>query len=134
MQRRTPTNSISSSGLFTSFSSSIVGIILILLCLIIFSYVMTKIDVSDELTSVMSSLAICIGAYTGGYIASKRRRRNGLVLGALTGLIIFFIIFFAGIFFAKSSISFGFVSKLIMTVICAAVGGIIGVNSKGKRY
>ena len=95
---------------------------------------MTKIDVSDELTSVMSSLAICIGAYTGGYIASKRRRRNGLVLGALTGLIIFFIIFFAGIFFAKSSISFGFVSKLIMTVICAAVGGIIGVNSKGKRY
>ena len=134
MEKRTPVNNYRASRLYCSASSSLIGIVLILICLLLFSFFMTKFDAPEPLVSVMSSLALCIGAYVGGYISSKKRRQNGLLMGVVTGIIIYCIIFFACIIFAKSSISFGFLTKLIMTLICAAIGGIIGVNSKGKRY
>lgn len=134
MQRRSTINSFKSSRLYCTASSSFVGIIVILVCLLIFSLFMTKFDAPEPMVSVMSSLALCIGAYVGGYIAAKRRRQNGMIIGILTGIAIYCVVFFAGIIFAKNSVSFGFFTKLIMTLICAAVGGVFGVNSKGKRY
>jgi putative membrane protein (TIGR04086 family) len=95
---------------------------------------MTKFDAPEPLVSVMSSFSLCLGAYVGGYTAAKRRRQNGMIIGILTGIFIYCVIFFAGVIFAKNSISFSFLTKLIMTLICAAVGGVVGVNSKGKRY
>lgn len=132
--QRTTLNSFKSSRIYCTASSSLVGIIIILVCLLIFSLFMTKFDAPEPLVSVMSSLSLCIGAYVGGYIAAKRRRQNGMIIGILTGIFIYCVIFFAGVIFAKNSISFSFLTKLIMTLICAAVGGVAGVNSKGKRY
>lgn len=134
MQRRSTINSFKSSRLYCTASSSFVGIVVILICLIIFSLFMTKFDAPEPMVSVMSSLALCVGAYVGGYIAAKRKRQNGMIIGILTGIFIYCIIFFAGVIFAKNSISFSFLTKLIMTLICAAIGGVFGVNSKGKRY
>ena len=134
VQRRTTVSTLKSSRLYCSASSSLVGIIVIFVCLLIFSAFMTKFDAPEPLVVVMSSIALCVGAYTGGYIASKRRRQNGLLLGVLTGIIIYCIIFFLGMIFARNSISLSFINKMIMTVICAAIGGVVGVNSKGKRY
>lgn len=134
MQRRSTINSFKSSRLYCTASSSFVGIVVILICLLIFSLFMTKFDAPEPMVSVMSSLALCVGAYVGGYIAAKRKRQNGMIIGILTGIFIYCIIFFAGVIFAKNSISFSFLTKLIMTLICAAIGGVFGVNSKGKRY
>ncbi len=134
MQRRSTINSFKSSRLYCTASSSFVGIVVILICLFIFSLFMTKFDAPEPMVSVMSSLALCVGAYVGGYIAAKRKRQNGMIIGILTGIFIYCIIFFAGVIFAKNSISFSFLTKLIMTLICAAIGGVFGVNSKGKRY
>ena len=134
MQRRTSVSGFKTSRIYTSVSSSLIGIVIVLLCLLLFSFIMTKFDAPEPMVSVMSSLALCIGAYSGGYIASKKRRQNGLLIGVITGIIIYCVVFFAGVFFAKSSITFSFLSKMIMTLICAAVGGVIGVNSRGKRY
>ncbi len=134
MQRRSTINSFKSSRLYCTASSSFVGIVVILICLLIFSLFMTKFDAPEPMVSVMSSLALCVGSYVGGYIAAKRKRQNGMIIGILTGIFIYCIIFFAGVIFAKNSITFSFLSKLIMTLICAAIGGVFGVNSKGKRY
>ena len=134
MQRRSTINSFKSSRLYCTASSSFVGIVVILICLLIFSLFMTKFDAPEPMVSVMSSLALCVGAYVGGYIAAKRRRQNGMIIGILTGIVIYCVIFFAGEIFAKNSITFSFLTKLIMTLICAAIGGVFGVNSKGKRY
>lgn len=134
MQRRSTINSFKSSRLYCTASSSFVGIVVILICLLIFSLFMTKFDAPEPMVSVMSSLALCVGAYVGGYIAAKRKRQNGMIIGILTGIFIYCIIFFAGVIFAKNSITFSFLTKLIMTLICAAIGGVFGVNSKGKRY
>lgn len=134
MQRRTSINNIKSTRFFSTINSSMIGIVITMACLLVFSLFMTKFDAPESVVAIMSSLALCIGAYSGGYISSKRRRQNGLLTGIITGILIYCVILFVGLIFAKSSISFSFLAKLIMTLVCGAIGGIVGVNSRRKKY
>lgn len=134
MQKRTSVNNFRSSRLYCTMNSSIIGIIITFGCLLLFSILMSKLDVPESIVAIMSSVSLCIGAYSGGYISSKKRRQKGLLTGIITGVVIYCIILCIGVFFAKNSISFTFVTKLILTLTCAAIGGVVGVNAKGKRY
>jgi len=134
VHRNSPFNDIKSSRLYCSVSSSLIGMVIIILCLLLFSILITKFDAPEIMVTIMSSLALCIGAYSGGYISSKRRRQNGLLMGIISGILIYCLILIVGLIFAKTAISFGILSKLILTLICGAIGGIFGVNSRKKRY
>ena len=128
---------------FTKFRSSAVsrtilsagwGMLIILLIILAFSFVMTKIDVSDQVLSVITAAALCIGAYFGGYISAKNHRKNGLVMGIACGCVIFLILVILSAFFPKSAQGLSGGAKLFMVLMCGSVGGIVGVNSKHTRY
>lgn len=98
--------------------------------LCIFAFFMTKIDANDAAISVMTTVALGAGAYTGGYVSARRRKRNGLLMGVLCGVFIFLVILILSAFFSKAVQSFSPSAKLIVTLVCAAVGGVVGVNSR----
>ena len=127
-------NNIKNSKMYHSISSLVVGVGATLLCLILFSIIMTKVDTPDGVTSVMSSIALCVGSYFSGFIISKKRRKNGLLTGILCGIVIFCLTFIISILFIKTALSMGVFSKLIMILICSSIGGVVGVNAKVKRY
>jgi len=68
--------------------SACVGCGAIFVAVLAFAYVITKIDATDLMLSVMSTAALGIGAYAGGYVCGKRQRRNGLLSGVLCGVFI----------------------------------------------
>lgn len=103
-------------------------------CCACFAYVITKIDATDLMLSVMSTAALGIGAYAGGYVCGKRQRRNGLLSGVLCGVFIFLIIVILSALFSKAAESFSVPAKLVLTLVCAGVGGVVGVNSKSSRF
>ena len=111
--------------------SACVGCGAIFVAVLAFAYVITKIDATDLMLSVMSTAALGIGAYAGGYVCGKRQRRNGLLSGVLCGVFIFLIIV---ILSAKAAESFSVPAKLVLTLVCAGVGGVVGVNSKSSRF
>jgi len=127
-------NNIKNSRAFNLISSVFFGSVVTIICLIVFSFVMTKIDAPDGLISAMSSISICVGSYFVGFLISKKRRKNGLFTGIFCGILIFCITFLISIIFVKNALSMGFFSKFIMILICSSIGGIVGVNSKVKRY
>lgn len=127
-------SNVRTSRLYCTLSSSFLGIAVILVILLIFSVVMTKVDVPDSIMSVFTVLALCSGCFTGSYVASRRHRHNGLATGIITGIITYFLILLIGIIFSKSSLHLGLFSKLIIAVVCGGLGGIVGVNSRQKRY
>ena len=110
------------------------GLLIILLIVLAFSYLMTKIDVSDDVVSVITAAALCFGAYGGGYVSAKHHRRNGLVMGIACGCVIFLVLLVLSIFFAKSTQGLSGGAKLFMVLMCGSVGGIVGVNSKYNKY
>lgn len=114
-------------------SSLACGVAITALCLLLFSFIMTKFDASDGIVSAMSSIALCVGSYTASFLAASRQRKNGLLTGILCGVVVFVLTFLIGVVFMKVSLSMGVFSKLVMLLVCGAIGGIIGVNSK-KRF
>ena len=91
------------SGAAGMLLSALAGFSLVFLGLLLFSFIMTRIDVSEPVLSVLTSLALCVGAYVGGYTASRRRRRNGLLMGVCCGLFMFLVIFALSYFFAGTA-------------------------------
>ena len=114
--------------------SALIGFSVVFLLIIIFAYLITKIDAADTVVSVMTSAALCVGAYAGGFISARKRRKNGLFMGVLCGIFMFFVIFIISTFFAQTISGFSGSAKLIMTLIFGALGGIVGVNSKSRRF
>lgn len=111
-----------------------IGFFVIMGCLFLFSLLISKIDMPEGAVSVMSTVALCVGAFSGGFSCAKKRRKNGLVMGIATGGIMFFIVLLLSLIFAKTAITFTAASKLFWTVVFSAIGGIIGVNSKKQKY
>lgn len=114
--------------------SSLMGFVIVFICVLFFAFIITKIDATDKIISVMSGIALCVGAYAGGYISAKKRRKNGLFMGVLCGLFMFLIILIIGSVFIKAISGCSPSVKLVLTLICGAVGGIVGVNSKSSRF
>ena len=104
------------------------GVMLLVLCAM--AFLVTKIDAGKSVLSAMSTGALAVGAYFGGYVGGRRRKRNGLAMGALTGLLIFVVILVLGGIFVKTTENFSPLAKLFLSVIAAAVGGAVGVNTK----
>ena len=114
--------------------SACVGCGAIFLAVLAFAYLITKIDATDLMLSAMSTAALGIGAYVGGYVCGKRQRKNGLLSGVLCGVFIFLIIVILSALFSKAAESFSVPAKLVLTLVCAGVGGVVGVNSKDGRF
>ena len=110
------------------------AILVILLIVLAFAYLLTKIDVPESVVSAVTAAALCIGAYVGGYVGARKNRRNGLILGIMCGGIIFIILFLISVIFVKSTEGLSGGSKLFLVMLCGSVGGIVGVNSKNTRY
>ena len=114
--------------------SSVWGFAVVGLCILAFAFVITKIDVTGKIVTMFSSVALCVGAYFGGLLAAKRRRKNGLLMGVLCGLFMFFVILIISTCFIRTIASFSPSFKLVLTILSGGIGGIVGVNSKNSRY
>lgn len=120
-----------SSYLFISVSAGIAVILIVLFC---FSVILSKVNASNIVLNIAATVSLCIGGYVGGYICARKGRKNGLIRGAICGIVIFSVVMLSGVLFAKAVLSLSAGGKLILTMLCGGVGGIIGVNTKKRRY
>lgn len=134
LRRRSGQSGLKDTKFYGFGAAVLTGFFVILGCLFLFSAVISKIDAPSAVVAVMSTAALCAGAYSGGFVGAKKRRKNGMMVGIVTGTAIFFVIFLLSLIFAKTAVSISAGTKLILAVIFGAVGGVIGVNSKNKRY
>lgn len=122
--------------IFFVFVAILAGFLITMLVLLFFSFILTKIDAPDKIVKLLSTVALGVGTYFGGYICSRRKHKRGIYRGALCGFIMFCTIVVAGAVFANTVLSFNVTSKFVLTLVCGAIGGIVGANSNSrfKRY
>ncbi len=133
MRSRRKSRLYSQNGL-TALISAVVGFAVVFAGVMLISLMMTRIDIDDKLLSVLTSGALCVGSFAGGLAAARRRRQNGLLIGLLCGLFLFGVIFLLSYLFAGAAGGLKGSGKLVMTLACASLGGIIGVNTNGNIF
>ncbi len=113
--------------------ASIVGIIVIALSLLLAASLCLAADVGDNMSSAISGICAGLGCFTAGFVSAKKIGSSGLINGGICGVIIYLLILFLSLFISKSGFSLVTVLHSAIAVISSLAGGIIGVNSAGKR-
>lgn len=122
--------------IFFAFVAILAGFLITMLVLLFFSFILTKIDAPDKVIKLLSTVALGVGTYFGGYICSRRKHNRGIYRGALCGFMMFCTIVIVGAVFTNTVLSFSVTSKFVLTLVCGAIGGIVGANSNSRfrRY
>lgn len=112
---------------------AIISCLTITVLLIILSFVLTQTgNVPTDILNIIIFILDGIGVFCGSYIALRIIKSGGLVWGVISGFVLFLIIFIAGLVSSTETLSVNTFFKLLISVICGALGGVIGVNKKKK--
>ncbi|MBQ8932122.1 MAG: TIGR04086 family membrane protein [Ruminiclostridium sp.] len=106
---------------------TVAAVIMLLLTSLLLSLLMCAAGMSGEVAPVMSIIALCSGAVSGGIIIGGNKGKNGFFWGATEGLILFLIILIVALITGNADNN-QLVMKLLFSVISSTAGGIIGVN------
>ncbi len=109
-----------------------VGIVTCTLLLVIMAAVIQRVDIPRGMTQPLAISAAAVGSLTAGLTAAMLAGRRGLLLGAVTGLVLFLLVLLAGI--ARYTAVDGATSLLKLAVLtgAGAVGGVLGVNRRRR--
>lgn len=109
--------------------SVLIGLIVTTLCISLCAFIVSIIDTPLKVINILNSINLGIGSYVSGYVSAIKRQRSGIFSGTLCGLIISLSIVFLGIVFNIKGEMLSKVCKIVICVICGALGGIKSANS-----
>ena len=108
---------------------SIFSIVLSLLLLLITAIVLTYTNVSENIIPTAIIIISALSILIGSIISSMNIKKNGIINGALVGMIYMVIIYLiSSITITGFGINLKTILMIIASIFAGIVGGIIGVN------
>ncbi|MCL2857284.1 MAG: TIGR04086 family membrane protein [Oscillospiraceae bacterium] len=114
-------------------TSVAVGAAICAVVLVLLSVLLSARNIPHSLINPMATFAISVGALAAGFCCAKIVRRAGLAYGALCGGVFCLVIMLAGIGMADNGFGLTALFKITFMMICAMLGGVLGVNSSPRR-
>ncbi|MBO5364322.1 MAG: TIGR04086 family membrane protein [Clostridia bacterium] len=94
----------------------------------------TYLSMSDGMTELLVMIMTAACVFFGGFRAAGHAGRQGLLQGAVLGLVYMAILSLAGMLvYGEWSMSGASLISILLGVLCGAIGGMLGVNRKQKR-
>lgn len=101
--------------------------------MLILAAVLTFTDFPEKYTTVAVLLATLAGLFVSGFKSGVRNEKNGMIKGAMAGLVYMLILYLVGsILFKDFMINQRAVIMILSGILAGAIGGVIGINRKAK--
>lgn len=115
---------------FALLRGVLVSLAVTLVALLLLALVLTIWDVPIGVTAYLAVLCLGLGALTGGWISAKKIGEKGLLWGAVCGFVLFLLLLFTGLLFSEQGAGLSPWFRLAVSVLCGAIGGVLGINSR----
>lgn len=92
----------------------------------------SKTDITSALYEPITTAIISVGTLVAAYITCKKRRSDGLAVGATAGGLLFCALALAAAVFTERGITSQALVKLLALVSAGGIGGVLGVSAKSK--
>ena len=107
------------------------AVVLTLILLLIYSAFLTYTKLNESTMPVFIIGITAISILIGSLMSSVNIRKNGIVNGALVGLIYIVVIYLVSSIATKTfSLNMYSIIMIIISTVAGAIGGIIGVNKR----
>lgn len=118
----------------TYLITAIIEIAVTLLAVSLFSIVMNSVDIDYKYSPVFGSVSVALGCLIASYFLSNKKKNKGYLIGATIGVITFIVITLIGLIINQGGIGINTLFHLVIIMLSSVIGGILGVNKKGKKY
>ncbi len=116
---------------FAIFLKSIsISVILSLFLILILSFVISNTNVKENIINPTVIFISAISILIGGFLASKKIKKKGILMGAFVGMIYMFTMYIiSSLMNLDFSINLNSIIMIGFGILGGAVGGILGVNT-----
>ena len=98
-----------------------------------FCLVLTLQDIPQGIILPLAIGAMGVGTFLGGYVSARIVGQKGLLCGFLTGLLYYLVLTGISLAIMHFSLDASQAVKMGVALAAACVGGVLGINGKGKR-
>ena len=102
------------------------------LLLLVMALCMTTWDLPQATVTPMATAAVAIGAFASGLTAARLAQKQGLLLGALCGALLYALVWLTGLTRIGEMQAASVLIKWAILIASGAIGGIVGVNLRRK--
>lgn len=111
---------------------ALVGLVLCIVFSLIAAFIVSSADLPHRSVMPISMAIIGLSSFIGSLVAGKIHKRQGLVVGAVVGVLMLLVILAAGFFVPDESVGATMLFKALATLLPALIGSVIGVNLRRK--
>ena len=109
----------------------LISIVITIIALMIFAVMLSSTSISETTIPTVIIIITAVSILIGSSLSMTKIKKNGIVNGALIGLIyIIFIYLLSSIVEKDFSMNLYSIVMIIESIFAGAVGGIIGINKK----
>ncbi len=112
---------------------SLIGLATILIVFVLMSLLLSFGLLPLSVTPVAACIGIALGAFMAGRSSAKKLGKNGLLVGAISGLALFMFFTLIGMAAFKSAPGASTLVRLLIFLAAGSIGGIVGVGNANKR-
>lgn len=120
--------------LFFWLKTALIEIAVTLVFIAVFAAVMYFFELNKNMSTVFATLSVAIGSLTAAFSAAKKVGCKGYLIGLIVGGITFVLIALISFIVDDGALTFNTLFHLIIIMLSSLIGGIMGVNKKGKSY
>lgn len=113
--------------------SAVLGIFVTVASMLIFAVIMYLTEVGFQYSSLFATLSVAAGLFIATYYAAFKKKSKGFLTGVLSGGITFLIVLLVSFFTDDGSLSYNTLFHLIIFMLSAIIGGILGVNKASTK-
>ena len=112
----------------------VAGLVVTALFVVLLSLIMLFLDLNYKFAAPFATLSVAAGSFVAAYITAKSIGNKGYIVGAVVGIITFLIVTVIALIVNKSGVTNNTLFHFIIITLSSILGGITGVNKKGKKY
>ena len=102
--------------------------------LAICAFILSIRDMPHTAVVLLSIACTVVGAFVGSFVSARLMKENGLIVGLVTGVLFYLVVLLVNAVIGIAGTGLFSVSRLVIILITAAIGGILGVNAKKKLH
>ena len=121
------------SSIKSTLISVLIGEITTIVCLFLCSILIAKMNVPLAMTDTFVIIGASMGGVIAGYCNGRMQKEKGLLYGACSGGILVLVLILLNVIFNGFESAGLLFVKLVLVMVFAIIGCIMGVNKKSKR-
>lgn len=106
------------------------GALVIALLFVVCALLVTKLSIPASAIILMVAVCSAIGAFVCGFLSAKIIHTKGVVMGLIAGALMLVVLMLASLIFSGRFAVENWLTKTVVVLVSAALGGILGVNTK----